>query len=51
MACTEDGRRLYVFGGSDGLRVLNDVHYLDLEKLTWSPVPVHVSPRRVVGLE
>ncbi|KAG2424386.1 hypothetical protein HXX76_014595 [Chlamydomonas incerta] len=40
--CTDDGRRLYVFGGSDGGRCLNDVHYLDLEKLTWSPVAVHM---------
>lgn len=41
-ACTDDGRRLYVFGGHDGFRALNDVHYLDLEKLTWSPVAVHM---------
>ncbi|GLC41598.1 hypothetical protein PLESTF_000274300 [Pleodorina starrii] len=40
--CTDDGRRLYVFGGNDGSRCLNDVHYLDLEKLTWSPVAVHM---------
>lgn len=39
---TEDGRRLYVFGGNDGTKAQNDIHYLDLEKLTWSPMPVHI---------
>lgn len=45
LACTEDGRRLYVFGGNDGARALNDVYFLDMEKLAWNPVPVHVSQR------
>eukprot|EP00798_Chlamydomonas_sp_ICE-L_P017172 gene17174-23488_t len=39
ICATEDGRRLYIFGGNDGCRTLNDVHFLDLEKLTWSPLP------------
>ncbi|MEW5307774.1 MAG: hypothetical protein WDW38_010526 [Sanguina aurantia] len=39
---TEDGRRLFVFGGNDGTRNLNDVSFLDLEKLMWNAVPVHV---------
>ncbi|KXZ54835.1 hypothetical protein GPECTOR_4g907 [Gonium pectorale] len=43
--CTDDGRRLYVFGGHDGSRCLNDVHYLDLEKLTWSPMGQPPEPR------
>mmetsp|Transcript_17491 Transcript_17491/g.44035 ORF Transcript_17491/g.44035 Transcript_17491/m.44035 type:complete len:628 (-) Transcript_17491:2367-4250(-) len=39
---TEDGRRLYLFGGSDGERALNDVYFLELEKLSWTALPVHV---------
>uniref|UniRef100_A0A7S0Y9W2 Uncharacterized protein n=1 Tax=Polytomella parva TaxID=51329 RepID=A0A7S0Y9W2_9CHLO len=41
LSATEDGRRLYVFGGFDGYECNNDVHYLDLEKLTWSPMSIH----------
>jgi hypothetical protein len=43
VSATEDGRRLYLFGGNDGTRALNDVHLMEIEKLTWSPVPIHVS--------
>lgn len=42
ICATEDGRRLYVFGGNDGTKVLNDVNFLELEKLQWSVLPVHV---------
>ncbi|GAX74227.1 hypothetical protein CEUSTIGMA_g1676.t1 [Chlamydomonas eustigma] len=42
ICASEDGRRLYLFGGNDGSKALNDVHYLDLEKLHWNAVPVHV---------
>lgn len=42
-ACaSEDGRRIYVFGGNDGTKVLNDVFFLDLERLQWTYVPVHI---------
>lgn len=40
LTATEDGRRLYVFGGNDGSKVLNDVHCLEVEKLMWIPVMV-----------
>lgn len=42
LCATEDGRRLYLFGGNDGTRPLNDVLVLELEKLSWAHVPVHV---------
>jgi hypothetical protein len=44
LCATEDGRRLYLFGGSDGSRALNDVYFLELEKLSWTFLPVHVRP-------
>ena len=31
-----------MFGGNDGTKVLNDVNFLELEKLQWSVLPVHV---------
>ena len=34
---------MYLFGGNDGSRALNDVYFLDLEKLHWNSVQVHVS--------
>lgn len=43
LSAAEDGRRLYLFGGSDGSRALNDVFFLELEKLSWTFLPVHVS--------
>ena len=43
ISATEDGRRLYVFGGNDGTKALNDVYFLDLEKLQWNLLTVHVS--------
>eukprot|EP00955_Chlamydomonas_euryale_P103536 365500-Chlamydomonas_euryale.AAC.6 len=39
---SQDGRRLYVFGGNDGTHQLNDVYFLELEKLQWSLLSVHV---------
>lgn len=38
MCATEEGRRLYIFGGHDGSKLLNDVYYLEVERLMWSPV-------------
>jgi hypothetical protein len=38
MCPSEDGRRLYVFGGHDGSRLLNDVFYCEVERGVWSPV-------------
>jgi tRNA wybutosine-synthesizing protein 3 len=47
ICASEDGRRMYLFGGNDGSKALNDVYYLDLEKLHWNSVQVHVSlPQR-----
>ena len=43
ICASEEGRRIYLFGGNDGTKALNDVHFLDLEKLQWCAVPVHVS--------
>lgn len=40
LSATEDGRRLYVVGGNDGTKVLNDVHCLETEKLTWIPMMI-----------
>lgn len=40
MCATEDGRRLYVFGGFDGSQLLNDVYYCEAERGIWSPVTV-----------
>lgn len=48
LCATEDGRRMYVFGGYDGYKALNDVHCLDVEKLVWSavsPLGHHPEPR------
>ncbi len=33
---------MYLFGGFDGQRALNDVFFLELEKLSWTHLPVHV---------
>eukprot|EP00879_Flechtneria_rotunda_P025407 GHRR01026999.1.p1 GENE.GHRR01026999.1~~GHRR01026999.1.p1 ORF type:complete len:354 (+),score=123.29 GHRR01026999.1:930-1991(+) len=38
MCATEDGRRLYLFGGHDGTNLLNDCYYLEIERLMWSPI-------------
>ena len=38
LCADEDGRRLYLFGGHDGARLLNDVHCLDAERLAWTAV-------------
>uniref|UniRef100_A0A7S3QQQ5 Fibronectin type-III domain-containing protein n=2 Tax=Dunaliella tertiolecta TaxID=3047 RepID=A0A7S3QQQ5_DUNTE len=42
LSVTEDGRRLYMFGGNDGSRPLNDVYFMEIERLTWGYLPVHV---------
>jgi len=34
---------LYLFGGNDGSKALNDVYFLDMEKLLWIAIQVHVS--------
>lgn len=36
LCATEDGRRLYLFGGHDGNGPLNDCHYLEVEQLLWN---------------
>ncbi|GBF88822.1 hypothetical protein Rsub_01723 [Raphidocelis subcapitata] len=38
LCATDDGRRLYLFGGHDGAGPLSDLHYLDAERLAWSAV-------------
>jgi hypothetical protein len=30
LCATDDGRRLYLFGGHDGSQLLGDVHYLEV---------------------
>ena len=50
ISATEDGRRLYVFGGNDGGKALNDVHFLELEKLTWSMLTVHVRTQNMLPM-
>ena len=34
---------MYLFGGNDGSKALNDVYFLDMEKLLWIAIQVHVS--------
>lgn len=36
LCATEDGRRLYLFGGHDGNGCLNDCHDLEVEQLVWN---------------
>ena len=38
LCASEDGRRLWLFGGNDGTASLNDLHCLDLEARTWTQV-------------
>eukprot|EP00775_Hariotina_reticulata_P013491 gene13491-13616_t len=38
LCATEDGRRLYLFGGHDGTQLLSDCYYLEVERLMWSPI-------------
>ena len=40
MVASENGRRLYVYGGSDGNRSLGDVYVLEAERFQWSLVSV-----------
>ncbi|KAI8462642.1 MAG: hypothetical protein J3K34DRAFT_499216 [Monoraphidium minutum] len=45
LCATDDGRRLYLFGGHDGEQLLADVHYLDVERMAWSAVaPTRTAP-------
>ncbi|KAG0494736.1 hypothetical protein HPP92_005730 [Vanilla planifolia] len=38
-SCTTVGRRLFVFGGTDGMNILNDLHILDTSSNRWiSPI-------------
>jgi N-acetylneuraminic acid mutarotase len=45
LVATEDGHKLYLFGGATGMKAFNDVHVLDLDHFSWSvlgtvgPVP------------
>jgi hypothetical protein len=38
LCATDDGRRLYLFGGHDGSQLLADVHYLEVERMAWSQI-------------
>mmetsp|Transcript_33290 Transcript_33290/g.78947 ORF Transcript_33290/g.78947 Transcript_33290/m.78947 type:complete len:632 (+) Transcript_33290:204-2099(+) len=44
LVSAEDGRRLWVFGGHDGARCLNDVYVLEMERLTWSYININSAP-------
>lgn len=47
LCASEDGRRLWLFGGNAGGGSLNDLHFMDLETHTWTQVlhaaicPIH----------
>ena len=43
MVASEDGRRLFVFGGFDGKMVLNDLHILETDRMQWSAAVAEVS--------
>ena len=34
-SCDKVGNSLYIFGGWNGKKALNDLYVLDLDKLTW----------------
>lgn len=34
-SCDKVGNCLYIFGGWNGKRALNDLHILDIDKMTW----------------
>eukprot|EP00210_Caulerpa_lentillifera_P002561 g2456.t1 len=38
ISITEDGRKLYLFGGFDGSRSLNDLYTFDIEKQIWNSI-------------
>jgi hypothetical protein len=40
MVASENGRKMYIFGGSDGVRSMNDVYVLEVERFTWSVVGI-----------
>eukprot|EP00878_Enallax_costatus_P041461 GHUV01048247.1.p1 GENE.GHUV01048247.1~~GHUV01048247.1.p1 ORF type:complete len:624 (+),score=179.30 GHUV01048247.1:665-2536(+) len=45
LCATEDGRRLYLFGGHTGQRLVNDCYYLEVERLMWSQIhPTGTAP-------
>jgi hypothetical protein len=33
---SENGRKMYLFGGHDGTKTLSDVHVLEMERFSWS---------------
>mmetsp|Transcript_16072 Transcript_16072/g.54796 ORF Transcript_16072/g.54796 Transcript_16072/m.54796 type:complete len:644 (+) Transcript_16072:153-2084(+) len=48
ISASEDGRKLWVFGGFDGAGVLGDLHVLEMDRQTWTTVSttgVGPSPR------
>jgi hypothetical protein len=36
LVATENGRRMFLFGGSNGVKTFNDVHVLDIDHFSWS---------------
>lgn len=46
LCCSEDGRRLLLFGGHDGGRLLNDVYVLELEQQRYVWTVLHPSGAR-----
>jgi hypothetical protein len=38
LCATEDGRRLYLFGGHDGAGPVGDVRYLEVDRMAWSEI-------------
>ena len=38
LCASEDGRRLWLFGGNAGSGSLNDLHFMDLETHAWTQV-------------
>lgn len=39
LSSSEDGQRLWLFGGNTGAGSVNDLYCLELETRTWSQVP------------
>lgn len=38
LVVTENGRKMYIFGGHDGTSTLNDIHVLEVERFSWALV-------------